>query len=73
VSTISNAEYLFRGGLYVDGIVSILLYVLRYAAMYVGLSKFVVNWGGTALVILLTMRVCDAVISNCTQANLDKY
>ena len=24
-------------------------------------------------VILLTMRVCDAVISKCTQANLDKY
>jgi hypothetical protein len=49
VSTISDAEYSYRGGMYVDGIVSILLYVLRHAAMYVGLSKFVVDWGGTGV------------------------
>ena len=49
VSTIRDAEYSLRGGLYVDGIVSILLYVLRHAAMYVGLSKFVVDWGGTGV------------------------
>lgn len=49
VSTISDAEYSFRGGMYVDGILSTLLYVLRHAAMYVGLSKFVVDWGGTGV------------------------
>ena len=49
VSTIRDAEYSFRGGLYVDGIVLILLYVLRHAAMYVGLSKFVVDLGGTGV------------------------
>ena len=46
VSTISNTEQSFRAGEYIDVIATGLLYLLRHVAMYVGTSKFVVDWGG---------------------------
>ena len=46
VSTISNTEQSFRAGEYIDVIATGLFYLIRHAAMYVGISKFVVDWGG---------------------------
>jgi hypothetical protein len=45
VSTIGNAEDYFRGGMYLDGIAAILFYLVKHVAMYVGIAKFVVDWG----------------------------
>ena len=47
VSTIGDAESSFRGGAYLDGIAAVLLYLVRHVAMYVGIAKFVVDWGRT--------------------------
>ena len=46
VSTISNTEQSFQAGDYIDVIATGLLYLIRHVAMYVGTSKFVVDWGG---------------------------
>ena len=46
VLTISNTEQSFRAGEYIDVITTGLLYLIRHVAMYVGTSKFVVDWGG---------------------------
>jgi hypothetical protein len=45
VSTIGDAENSLRGGMYLDGIAAVLLYLMRHVAMYVGIAKFVVDWG----------------------------
>jgi hypothetical protein len=31
--------------MYLDGIAAVLLYLMRHVAMYVGIAKFVVDWG----------------------------
>lgn len=47
VTTISDLESSFRGGAYLDGIAAVMLYLVRHVAMYVGIAKFVVDWGRT--------------------------
>ena len=32
-------------GMYLDGVADVLLYLVRHVALYVGIAKFVVDWG----------------------------
>ena len=34
------------GRIYIEGFADVLLYLVRHVALYVGISKFVVDWGG---------------------------
>ncbi|KAL9181041.1 hypothetical protein ACHAXT_009846 [Thalassiosira profunda] len=47
VSTLGDLGNALDGGMYVDAIASVLLYLVRHVALYVGISKFVVDWGGS--------------------------
>jgi len=46
VSTIGDMGNAFEGGAYLDGLAAALLYLVRHVALYVDISKFVVDWGG---------------------------
>ena len=46
VSTLSDLGQSLDGGMYLDGVADVFLYLVRHAALYVGISKFVVDWGG---------------------------
>ena len=46
VSTMGDVGSSINKGFYLDGCADILLYLVRHAALYVGISKFVVDWGG---------------------------
>lgn len=46
VSTVGDFGKALEGGMYLDGFADIFLYLLRHVALYVGISKFVVDWGG---------------------------
>lgn len=46
VSTIADIGNALEGGLYIDGVAGVVLYLVRHVALYVAISKFVVDWGG---------------------------
>lgn len=46
VSTLADLGNAVDGGVYLDGTAAVLLYLVRHVALYVGISKFVVDWGG---------------------------
>lgn len=46
LSTMSDIGIAVDGGMYLDGFADVLLYLVRHVALYVGISKFVVDWGG---------------------------
>mmetsp|Transcript_1217 Transcript_1217/g.2592 ORF Transcript_1217/g.2592 Transcript_1217/m.2592 type:complete len:587 (+) Transcript_1217:212-1972(+) len=46
VSTMGDLGNAIGGGMYLDGLANVLLYLVRHVALYVGISKFVVDWGG---------------------------
>lgn len=46
VSTLQELGSAFENGQYLDGFASAFLYLVRHVALYVGLSKFVIDWGG---------------------------
>ena len=46
LSTIGDLGNALDSGSYVDGMADVLLYLVRHVALYVGISKFVVDWGG---------------------------
>ncbi|KAL7538979.1 hypothetical protein ACHAXR_008948 [Thalassiosira sp. AJA248-18] len=46
VSTLGDVGNAVDKGMYVDGIADLVLYLVRHVALYVGISKFVVDWGG---------------------------
>ena len=46
VSTVGDLGNALDGGMYLDGLAGVLLYLVRHVALYVGISKFVVDWGG---------------------------
>lgn len=46
VSTIGDLGNALEGREYLDGVAAALLYLVRHVALYVGISKFVVDWGG---------------------------
>ncbi|KAL7469917.1 hypothetical protein ACHAXS_010166 [Conticribra weissflogii] len=46
VSTVGDLGSALDGGLYADGLAAVFLYLLRHVALYVAISKFVVDWGG---------------------------
>mmetsp|Transcript_29424 Transcript_29424/g.61616 ORF Transcript_29424/g.61616 Transcript_29424/m.61616 type:complete len:623 (-) Transcript_29424:56-1924(-) len=47
VSTLGDLGTALDGGLYPDGLAAVFLYLLRHVALYVAISKFVVDWGGS--------------------------
>lgn len=50
LATVRDVGSAVENGQMLDGIAEILLYVVRHAALYLGLAKFVVEWeGGTSL------------------------
>ncbi|KAL7449144.1 hypothetical protein ACHAWC_001239 [Mediolabrus comicus] len=46
VSTLQDFGLALDKGQYLDGILNMILYLVRHVALYVGISKFVVDWGG---------------------------
>ncbi len=46
VSTMGALGNAIEGRVYLDGVAAVLLYLVRHVALYVGISKFVVDWGG---------------------------
>ena len=46
VSTLQELGSAFENGQYLDGLAGAILYLVRHVALYVGLSKFVIDWGG---------------------------
>jgi hypothetical protein len=46
VSTLQDFGLALDKGQYLDGILNMVLYLVRHVALYVGISKFVVDWGG---------------------------
>eukprot|EP00986_Skeletonema_menzelii_P016718 scaffold15585_cov162-Skeletonema_menzelii.AAC.11 len=46
VSTLQELGSAFENGQYLDGMASMILYLVRHVALYVGISKFVIDWGG---------------------------
>ncbi|KAL3796282.1 hypothetical protein HJC23_008602 [Cyclotella cryptica] len=52
VSTMSELGNALEVGSYVDGLSSVLIYLVRHVALYVAISKFVVDWGGNGGVLL---------------------
>lgn len=46
VSTLADLGNAVDGGVCLDGTAAVLLYLVRHVALYVGISKFVVDWGG---------------------------
>jgi len=46
VSTLQDLGSAFENGLYLDALAGAILYLVRHVALYVGLSKFVIDWGG---------------------------
>jgi len=47
VSTVGDFGNALDRGMYLDGVADVLLYLVRHVALYVGISKFVVDWGGS--------------------------
>ncbi|KAL7542605.1 hypothetical protein ACHAWF_007210 [Thalassiosira exigua] len=45
-STLGDVGTSVDAGAYLDGLAAATLYLVRHAALYVGMSKFVVDWGG---------------------------
>lgn len=52
VSTVSELGNALEVGSYVDGLASVMVYLVRHVALYVAISKFVVDWGGNGGVLL---------------------
>ena len=52
VSTVSELGNALEVGSYVDGLASMVVYLVRHVALYVAISKFVVDWGGNGGVLL---------------------
>jgi len=46
VSTLQDFGLALDKGQYLDGVLNMVLYLVRHVALYVGISKFVVDWGG---------------------------
>ncbi len=46
VSTVGDLGSALDGGLYADGLAAVFLYLLRHVALYVAISKCVVDWSG---------------------------
>jgi len=46
VSTMGDLGNNLEGRMYIEGFADVLLYLVRHVALYVGISKFVVDWGG---------------------------
>ncbi len=46
VSTLQELGSAFENGQYLDALAGAILYLVRHVALYVGLSKFVIDWGG---------------------------
>lgn len=46
VSTLQELGLALENGQYLDGIADMILYLVRHVALYVGISKFVIDWGG---------------------------
>lgn len=46
ISTMGELGNAFEGRAYLDGVADVLLYLVRHVALYIGISKFVVDWGG---------------------------
>jgi hypothetical protein len=46
VSTLQELGLALENGQYVDGMAGMILYLVRHVALYVGISKFVIDWGG---------------------------
>jgi hypothetical protein len=46
VSTMGALGNAIEGRAYLDGVAAVALYLVRHVALYVGISKFVVDWGG---------------------------
>ena len=45
VSTLQELGSAFENGQYLDGMAGMILYLVRHVALYVGISKFVIDWG----------------------------
>jgi len=45
VSTMGELGSSLDKGMYLDGVADVLLYLVRHVALYVGIAKFVVDWG----------------------------
>ena len=52
VATISDLSNALDTRSYVDGLATAIVYLVRHAALYVAISKFVVDWGGKGSVLL---------------------
>lgn len=48
VSTLQDFGLALDKGQYLDGMVNMILYLVRHVVLYVGISKFIVDWGGGA-------------------------
>ena len=46
VSTLQELGLAFENGQYLDAMAGMILYLVRHVALYVGISKFVIDWGG---------------------------
>ena len=46
VSIVCDLGNDLNGRINIESFVGVLLYLVRHAALYVGISKFVVDWGG---------------------------
>lgn len=47
VSTVGDLGNALDRGAFLDGFADLFLYLVRHVALYVGISKFVVDWGGS--------------------------
>lgn len=52
VATINELGTAVDNGSYVDGLAAAMVYLVRHVALYVAMSKFVVDWGGKGSVLL---------------------
>jgi hypothetical protein len=52
VATLSEVGSAFDSGSSVDGLAAMFVYLVRHVALYVAISKFVVDWGGKGMVLL---------------------
>lgn len=46
VSTLQELGLALENGQYLDGMADMILYLVRHVSLYVGISKFVIDWGG---------------------------
>ena len=52
MATFSELGNAFDSGSYIDGFAAVVVYLVRHVALYVAISKFVVDWGGKGSVLL---------------------